>query len=341
MQTPFHKGLVNSFILLLSCLFAPAISAKDLRWPTPNTAFLQGKPIDTYIQPTASGKVESGLFGCVRNGGQRFHAGIDLKATHRNKKGEPLDPIFAILPGKVAYYNSIGSNSSYGRYIVLEHPHEDIPFCSLYAHLGSIEPHLTLGKSITPGERMGIMGRSATKPIPKPRAHLHFGLGLRLGDHFESWYAQQKFGTPNKHGLWNGMNMVFFDPLAYYKARLSTTFKGTSSYLKSLPTALVVQIATAQTPSFIRRYPRLCLGETLPTRPLTGWQIEFSASGIPKHWTPLYTPLPKSLGSIHIISYDTALVQSNPGLKLIQWNKKGQPSTGKKLKQIIGLIFLK
>ncbi len=337
--SPISLGIIFFYFF---CLLGLAQGAGPIAWPTPNTAFLEGKPMEAYIQPTVSGKVESGLFGCVRNGGHRFHAGVDLKALQKDKKGESLDPIFAVLSGKIAYHNPMGANSSYGRYIVIEHTQEDIPLCSLYAHLSSIEPHIDFGKTIQLGERIGTMGRSATKPIPKTRAHLHFGLGLRLSDHFERWYAQQKFGTPNKHGLWNGMNMVFLDPLDYYKGCLSSTLKSASAHIKSLPTALTIQIKTSQIPSFVQRYPRLILGETLPTKPITGWQIEFSTGGLPKQWTPLYTPLPelKHKGSIRLISYDAALLKQNPGLKLIQWNNKGNTTIGPKLKQIINLLFL-
>ncbi len=328
--------------LYIACWCTLAKGANPIAWPTPNTAFLEGKPMEAYIQPTASGKVASGLFGCFRNGGHRFHAGVDLKALQKNKKGEPLDPIFAVLSGRVAYYNPVGGDSSYGRYIILEHLQEDITLCSLYAHLSSIEPYIQVGHSIKPGERIGTMGRSATKPIPKTRAHLHFGLGLRLSDRFEYWYTRQKFGTPNKHGLWNGMNMVFLDPLDYYRARLSRTFQGTSAYIKTLPTILTIQIKTSQVPSFIQRYPNLTLVGSLPRKPIIGWQIEFSTGGIPKQWTPLYTPLPelKYEGSIRLISYDAALLKQNPGLKLVQWNKKGNITIGYKLRQIVDLLFL-
>ncbi len=236
----------------------------------------------------------------------------------------------------------MGANSSYGRYVIIEHSQEDIALCSLYAHLSAIEPHIRTGHFIKPGERIGTMGRSATKPIPKTRAHLHFGLGLRLSDRFEAWYAQQKFGTPNKHGLWNGMNMVFLDPLDYYRARLSRTFPGTSAYIKNLPTILTIQIKSSQIPSFIQRYPSLILGESLPRQPLVGWQIEWSAGGLPKRWTPLYTPLPtlKEEGAMRLVGYDAVLLKQNPGLKLVQWNKKGNITIGPKLKQIVDLIFL-
>ena len=90
-------------------------------WPTPNTAFREGNPPHTFIQPTEKGTVESGLFGCVRNDGTRFHEGIDLNAVSRTGKGEAADPIFAVMDGRVVYINRSAGKSSYGRYLVIEH----------------------------------------------------------------------------------------------------------------------------------------------------------------------------------------------------------------------------
>ena len=57
-----------------------------LFWPTPNDAFYKGKGVESFIQPTAGNTVSSGLFGSVRNGGYRFHEGLDMKAVQRNRR---------------------------------------------------------------------------------------------------------------------------------------------------------------------------------------------------------------------------------------------------------------
>ena len=48
-------------------------------WPSPNRAFLEGKLFTDFIQPTAMGTPESGLFGNVRSEGYKFHEGLDIK----------------------------------------------------------------------------------------------------------------------------------------------------------------------------------------------------------------------------------------------------------------------
>ena len=78
--------------------FALAAAARaDLVWPTESKAFGNGAPYEEFIQPTASGRPESGLFVDTRNNGYRFHEGIDIKPVRRDRKGEALDGVFAAL----------------------------------------------------------------------------------------------------------------------------------------------------------------------------------------------------------------------------------------------------
>src|SRR5579859_7545679 len=112
-------------VLLLFLLGATAAlhaQRLDPAWPTPNRAWAEGRPIRDFIQPTESGEAESGCFGCVRSNGYQFHEGIDLKPVRRDARGEPLDQVFAMLPGVVCYVNLRPGESTYGRYIVIEHP---------------------------------------------------------------------------------------------------------------------------------------------------------------------------------------------------------------------------
>ena len=161
--------------LLASVLQVKALATHLPHWPTINTAFSEGSPLSAFIQPTASGLIESGLFGCVRNGGSRFHEGFDLYPVQRDARGEALDSILCILPGTVVHVSSIAGHSSYGRYVVIAHREESLEFYSLYAHLASIKSGIKPGVNLESGAILGVMGRSAAGyHIPKSRAHLHF-----------------------------------------------------------------------------------------------------------------------------------------------------------------------
>lgn len=314
-------------------IISPAIpnnSSELPRFPTDNNAYLK-KPLEQFIQPTASGKVLSGTYGCVRDNGRRFHEGIDIKSIQRNRRGEPLDKIFASLSGKVAYINAKPQNSTYGRYIVLEHQDNDLTFHTLYAHLSKINPKLKLGMLVKQGQNLGIMGHSSSLGIPKSRAHLHFEIGVRLGDSacFETWYRAQKFPTTNKHGCWNGMNLVGLDPLDCLRSQ-----KPFSLFLKQQPMAFQLSINTAKIPQFIKQNPAL-LQKQMPQK-LFGWRIGFNWVGCPIHWEPL-TEQPKKQISVDYIDKDELLKHGNR--HTLELNSKGTPYLGKILKRQLFELF--
>ncbi len=261
-------------------------TSTKLVWPTPNTSFQDGRGIESYLQSTQSGDPQSGGFGCVRNKGFRFHEGVDLKALRRDAKGEAVDPVFAAMDGEVAYVNRISGKSSYGRYIVLVHSGLTPAMYSLYAHLRTIKLHLKAGVVVAAGETLGVMGRSAIYAIPKARAHLHFEIGLRLTDSFQRWYDGKKFENPNEHGNWNGMNLVGFDPMAFFTFHREGADDDFSAYIQNQPVAFTLRVNTRKTPDFIRRYSSLREGD-IPAQQLVGWDIKFTGFGLPVSWKPL------------------------------------------------------
>ncbi len=281
------KVLLNSIPLIaVASTINLQGAATRLVWPTPNTAFREGLGMEHYLQPTQSGDPQSGGFGCVRNKGTRFHEGVDLKALRHDSKGEASDPIYAAMDGKVAYVNRVPGKSSYGRYIVLMHDGQKPAFYSLYAHLRLIEPHLETGFVVKAGDTLGIMGRSATYTIPKERAHLHFEIGLQLSEAFQEWYDLKKFESPNEHGDLNGMNLIGFDPLAFFSVFREKDSADFDDYLGNLAVAFTLRINTRKTPNFIRRYPSLQKGE-ISDRTLVGWDVDFTGFGLPVGWKPL------------------------------------------------------
>jgi hypothetical protein len=286
------------------CLHACLLGA-ELVWPTPNNAFANGEPIEAFVQPTASGKVESGLFGCVRDKGRRFHEALDLFPISRDAQGDARDPVFSILPGRVVYINKHSGLSSYGRYVVVRHEDETPAFHSLYAHLATISPQIKRGAIVKAGSVLGKMGRSAAGyTIPKSRAHLHFEIGFMLSGDFETWYKRQKFKTPNRHGNWNGMNLVSVDPLGFYEAILKGTAKEFDDYLKSRPIAARIRVFTGRIPGFVKDYPAL-LTRSLRGETVVAWDLAFTDFGVPKEWTPRFAKegLKGSPGEVHILSY--------------------------------------
>lgn len=328
--------------MVLLCFYCPGatqtattltntpISVELPRFPTDNKANLNGS-LEAFIQPTASGQILSGTYGCVRDNGRRFHEGIDIKSIHKNRRNEPLDQIFASLSGKVAYINTRPQDSTYGRYIVLEHQGNGLTFYTLYAHLSQINPQLKLGVPVKKGQNLGIMGHTSSSNIPKSRAHLHFEIGVRLGDLtcFEAWYKSQKFSTKNKHGCWNGMNLVGLNPLEFLRSQ-----KPFPNYLKQQPIAFQLLIKTSKIPQFIQQNSAL-LQKPIPQK-VSGWKISFNWVGCPILWEPL-SEEPKKQISVEYINHEVLLKHGNR--HTLEFNSKGTPYLGKILQRQLFELF--
>lgn len=283
-----------------------------LYWPTPSHDFAKGRAMVDIVQPAASGKPISGLFGCVRNDGRRFHEGIDLPPVRRDRRGNALDPVYAVYPGTVAYISKVAGNSGYGRYVVIEHDIADLPVYTLYAHMNTIDANLHEGQQVQGGTRLGVMGNTAGGyRIPLSQSHVHFEIGLRLSDSFERWYGGQKFGSKNHHGNYNGMNLAGMDPTPFWEAVRGGTFSGFADYVRALPTAFTLRVKAAQIPDFIHRYPAL-LQAPYPAGGVAGWQIDFTWYGLPKGWVPLgadsFAAAARE-GDISLISFSPSLFE--------------------------------
>ena len=292
-----------------------------LVWPTPNSAFQNGEAIEAFIQPTASGKKESGLFGCVRNNGYRFHEGLDLYPIARDKRREPLDTVYAVLPGRVAYINKVAGHSNYGRYVVIEHDQENLMFHTLYAHLASIEDGISVGKRVESGASIGVMGRSASTPMPRSRAHLHFEIGFRLTDEFQSWYDRQKFSSKNWHGNWNGMNLMSINPLDFYQTVRSGKVSTIYEYLKKSPAYGRIRMHTSNIPDFVKRYPAM-VTRAYEHSSVIAWDIAFSKYGVPKEWTPRFSDeiVAGRPGDVEILAYNPELLKDQTCRRIINTN---------------------
>lgn len=280
----------GAFIRVILWLFPAALIGGphiELVWPTPNTAYLAGKPLEDYVQPTVSGEVTSGLFGCVRTGGTQFHEGLDLKPISRDRKGEATDDVYATMAGIVRYVSLRAGESSYGRYVVIEHPELKPAVYTLYAHLAEVRAGLKAGDAVARGQVIATMGRSAGGyAIPKDRAHLHYEIGLMMTRQFQSWYDWKKFGSRNEHGLYNGMNLMGVDALDFFNQFRARRVNNFEEYFARMPAVATVRVATRRTPDLVQRYPALVNGE-IPLAGAAGWEIKVNATGVPFAWTPL------------------------------------------------------
>lgn len=249
-------------------------------WPTPQDVSQGNLDPARLLQHAGTGDPLSGGFGCVRSGGLQFHEGLDLRAVARDRQGEPIDSIVAAMDGVVRYRNDDPETSSYGRYLVLEHPGASPAVFTLYAHLSAIESGIRVGAAVRRGQAIARMGHSAGGyVIPAERAHLHFEIGLLVTEEFQRWYDAQDYDSPNDHGIYNGLNLMGIDPLDYFGQLRRNAITNFRQYIQSQPVAARVRIATSRVPDFARRYPSL-VDSGIPAT-VAGWEIDFGETGVP------------------------------------------------------------
>lgn len=333
------SGAVDSALVEEAAPRAPARPAQvELVWPVPNRAYFEGAGFEAFVQATESGLIESGLFGSTRSGGRQFHEGLDLFPIKRDARGEAADDVFAALAGVVRHVSARAGASSYGRYVVLEHPGESPPVYTLYSHLADIDPSVREGVAVPAGARLGLMGRSAGGyTIPKERAHLHFEIGVRVTDRFQAWYEGRKFGSGNEHGLYNGMNLMGLDPLDFFGRHKAGGLRALDEVFRETPAAVKLRIAHAGEPDYVLRYPSL-VKRLAGLR--GGWEIEFSATGVPLRWREIslgefagWRP-----GEVRLLEVDQALLNANRGRELLR-TVKGRQVPGRDLRTVLEQLF--
>lgn len=328
---------------VLACALLPGRAAGEkleLVWPTPNRAWAEGKPPSQWLQHAGSGDPASGGFGGVRSGGKQFHEGIDIRAVATDRRGEPTDSVFAALAGVVRHISASPGNSSYGRYIVLEHPGATPAVYTLYAHLAQIAPGLRVGATVSAGHVLGTLGHSSGGyMIPKDRSHLHFEIGVAATQNFQTWYNAKKFGSRNEHGMWNGMNLLGLDPLAFFNDWRAQRIASVQDFFDRQDQVVKLRIATYQTPDFIRRYPSL-LTKPIPMGLVAGWEIKFNWSGVPFAWTPLNRQEVAGLkpNSPQLVEVDAAIERRERSRSLAV-QRRGTWTMGKDLETVMQQLF--
>lgn len=251
---------------------------------------LQEKLLDTnavdVFMPTASGRLESALFGSTRTtqqGGRimpSFHEGIDIAPLTRDQRQVPLDRIFSMADGRVAYISKSPGNSNYGRYVVVVHDDPMGEIYSLYAHLEEIADGLRVGQNVERGDDLGRMGYSPANIIPVARSHLHLEAGVIINQRFPEWYNRQKL-KPD-HGVYHGHNLRGIDPLDVYREQQEHGRFNMADYLAQREPAFAIIVKASRKPDYFRRYEALWSGD----EPGGAMVVSVSEGGVPLSGRP-------------------------------------------------------
>jgi murein DD-endopeptidase MepM/ murein hydrolase activator NlpD len=277
-------------ILCLNICTSAQNQALDLALPTDNEALFSGDgpAFYQYIERNYNGVKstpwEGGRYGFVRDPKEtsagivytRFHEGIDIRCLHRDARGEPLDEVRVIADGKVVHTNLVPGYSNYGKYIVIEHRWDGSSYYSLYAHLSSIAAHP--GDTVKRGQAIGIMGYTGTG-LNQARAHLHLELNLMLSRHFEAWYNTFFRNDPNRHGIYNGMNLAGLDIAQLYLALHKNPSRTIPEFLSDEETFYKVTLPKSRHFDLPRLYPWMLSAGNRNEK--SSWEVSFASSGVP------------------------------------------------------------
>ncbi|MBL9202992.1 MAG: M23 family metallopeptidase [Opitutaceae bacterium] len=328
------------FAFALAAAAAQAAEKLTLVWPTSGTAWAEGKPPAQWLQHAGSGDPDSGGFGGVRGGGRDFHEGLDIRPAARDARGEPLDEVRAAMAGVVRHVVSAPGASSYGRYVVVEHAALEPAVYTLYAHLARLAPGVRVGAPVAAGQALGVMGHSSGGyMIPAERSHLHFEIGLAVTRNFQAWYDRRKFGARNEHGMWNGMNLVGVDPLAFFNEWRGGRVARPVDFFARMETAARVRVATLRTPDFVTRYPALVAKPPAPGL-TAGWEIRFNWTGLPFAWTPLAAADVAGwpADQPRVVEANAALIKRQRS-KSVAVQRRGGWAPGKDLERVLEQLF--
>jgi murein DD-endopeptidase MepM/ murein hydrolase activator NlpD len=278
--------------VILAAALAAALPARAalFDFPTANRALVDGHPEDFYMyverdfEGVRTQAWEAGQFGFVR-GPQRtpsgvvcakLHEGIDIRPLDRDPAGNPLDAVVAAADGRVAHVSDAAGGSNYGKYVVVEHLVEGAPIYTLSAHLASVA--VAEGQEVRQGETLGRMGFTGAG-IDRTRAHVHFEIGILMNRNFEAWHAANFPGNPNRHGLFNGLNICGTDPAAILKASAADPGFRLLDHLASLEPVFQLTVPNSPGLTILGDAPWLVKAGEIANPP--AWKISFTGTGFP------------------------------------------------------------
>jgi hypothetical protein len=272
----------------------------NLVLPTDNDALFRGdgpafyQYIDRDYHGEKSTPWEGGRYGFVRNPVEtsagiiytRLHEGIDIRALQRDANGEPLDAVRAIAPGVVVHASETAGYSNYGRYVVVEHRFDGCKYYSLYGHLSSIA--VRTGQHVQQRDQLGVMGHTG-EGLNQARAHVHLELNLMLSRQFEAWHVTFFPNEPNRHGLYNGLNLVGIDIARLYLALQKRPALTIPEFLAEEETLYRVLVPASKNFDLAKFYPWM-VREKSAGQPAS-WEVSFNRAGVPLKIQPGAKPV--------------------------------------------------
>lgn len=309
--------------------------------PTDNDALFRGKPEKFYMftdrdfEGRKTFPWKGGAYGFTRTperiGGKiietRFHEGIDIAPVKRDTAGEPLDDVRAMESGRVVHVSHDAKDSNYGKYVVVRHDVAGTPVFTIYAHMSKVD--VAAGQSVDKGGRLGHMGHTGAG-IDRRRSHVHVEIALLWHDQFESWHAAN-FPTPNKHGIYNGINMMGLDVAGFYLAQMKDPSLTLPQFVRRQKSFFRVQVPDSPHFQLPSRYPWLVDGEA---RHPNSWIVSFTAPGFPVSIQPSV----ESLSEARVVWAAPSAFAYDKVTRSLLTGRAGNPRLGESGKKLLSLL---
>jgi hypothetical protein len=122
---------------------------------------------------------------------------------------------------------------------------------------------------------MGFTGSG----IDRERAHTHFEVCLMLSKNFENWHIINFPRDPNRHGIYNGLNLIGVDPAQLLLSAQKDPALKISDYITKAEPAFKITVKNSPNFYLIRAYPWLVAPGEIANPP--AWTITFSRYGVP------------------------------------------------------------
>jgi hypothetical protein len=183
----------------------------------------------------------------------------------------------ASADGEVVRVNPDEKISDYGKQVILRHDWGGQPVYTIYGHLASIA--VEVGQKVEAGDPLGIMGWTGPG-LSRDRAHLHFEITFQINGKFAEWVDSAKPGRlwqPNRHGEWNGLNLMGVDPVPLLTAAHEGRPMSCQECLASQANGFVVRtpIPLGQ-PDWLRWTRKQLIGAEEKS-----WELEMTPWGLP------------------------------------------------------------
>jgi hypothetical protein len=165
-------------------------------------------------------------------------------------------------------------------------------------------------------------------------------MGVLATRDFDRWFEWKKFGSRNQQGIYNGMNLIGFDPFDFFNEFRAHRVDTIRDYFARMQTAVRLRIATRRIPDYATRYPSL-LTKPLPADGLIGgWEIRVNEMGLPFALTPL-SPMEAMgfpLEEVQVLEVNEPLLKQHRCKSLVFF-RHGSWALGRDLKEVLQLVF--